>query len=94
MRFTKGLAAASGAAVLATGVGVVALQHGGDDAAKRPSAQVSTTFVPPKTAQDVIQSIVGINQQAQSAAAQGHAMTRGEVDALVKQQLAQLGIKL
>ena len=93
MRFHKGLAAASGAAVLAAGgIGVVAL-HGGDEAPKRPSAQVSPANSVPATAEDVIRSITGITQQTQTAAATGHPMTREEVDALVKQQLAQLGIK-
>ena len=92
MRFTKGVAVASGAVVLAAGgVGVVAMQHG-DDAAKRPSAQVSTANTVPATAQDVIQSVLGITQQVQSAGQQGQAMSREQIDALIKQQLAQLGV--
>lgn len=92
MRFGKGLAVASGAAVLAAGgVGMVAGQRR-DSPAKQPSAQVSTAKAAPATAQDVIQSIVGINQQVQSAGAQGHAMSREQIDLLIKNQLAQLGV--
>jgi len=92
VKIRKGLAVASGTAVLAAGgVGVLALR-GGDGAAKEPSAQVSTANTAPATAQDVIQSVLGINKQVQSATEKGQAMSREQIDALIKQQLAQLGI--
>lgn len=92
MRLTKGLAAGALATVIAGGVGTFALQHGGGSH-PGPAAQKGTSTTALPTADDVIQSILGISHQVQASAAGGQPMSREQIEALVKQQQAQFQVK-
>lgn len=92
MRLTKGVAAGALAAVIAGGGGTFALQHGGGSE-PAPAARKSTSTTVLPTADEVIQSILGISRQVQATAAGGQPMSREQIEALVKQQQAQFQVK-
>lgn len=92
MRLTKGLAAGALATLIAGGAGTLALHHGGgSEPARAAQKSTSTTVLP--TADDVIQSILGISRQVQASAAGGQPMSREQIEALVKQQQQQFQVK-
>jgi hypothetical protein len=85
MGVTRLVAAVSGAAVLAAGLTVAAVQHGDDSPHKKSAPQVTAAVTPDgtattggaqampgsATAQDVVKDVLGLTQQLQQAANNG-----------------------
>lgn len=106
MSATKIVAAVGGAAVLAGGITVAALRGGDDPTPAKATtsttvqvtAQASGTTTPsPAVPDDVLKSVLQMTQQLQELAnnnGQPRTLTQEEIDAQIKAQLAQLGIKL
>lgn len=93
MRLSKGLVAGVVAATAVVGgAGVVVSQQGDSPAPKPAASQTSTSVSVPQTADEVIQSILGVTRQVQQASAGGQSLSREQIEALVQQQMTQLNI--